>query len=89
MMAKLTVIDFYADWCGPCKMIKPYFKELEKRFGDTITFITVDVDEDDEMVDKYNIKAMPTFVFLKDGKEVDRLEGANVEKLTKKVVELK
>ncbi len=86
-MTKLKVIDFYADWCGPCKYIKPYFNGLEEKYKDKIEFETVNVDEDDEMVEKYKIRAMPTIIFLKDGKEVDRMVGANVKKMIKKVSE--
>ena len=88
-MAELTVIDFYADWCGPCKRIKPYFKELEEKYKDKIVFMTVNVDEDEDMVFKYKVQAMPTFVFLKNGKEVDRIVGMNIGKLVKKVSEFK
>ena len=89
-MSKLTVIDFYADWCGPCKYIKPYFQDLERRYGDEVEFKTIDVDDDeDDLSMKYNITAMPTFIFIKDGKEVARIRGAKKEELIKKVVELK
>ena len=82
-----TVLDFYADWCGPCKHMKPYFVELEKRFP-SIKFETVNVDENEGLTFKYKIMAMPTFVFLVNGQEVDRLQGADPEDLIRKVEKL-
>lgn len=72
-----VVIDFFATWCGPCKRIAPTYEKLSEAFQ-TVTFLKVDVDEATELVEQYNISAMPTFVFLKDGKEVKRVEGADM-----------
>eukprot|EP01082_Thalassiosira_pseudonana_P015401 g14170.t1.2.5e17418c g14170 g14170.t1 contig9:1318304-1319111(+) len=78
---KLTVIDFTATWCGPCKMIAPIFKELSEEHGSNAQFIKVDVDDNPEAAQKYGVSAMPTFVFIKGGEVVDRLMGANAERL--------
>lgn len=72
-----VVIDFYATWCGPCKVIAPKFEELAKLYPN-ITFLKVDVDESGELVDQYNIHAMPTFVFLRDGVQIHKIEGADL-----------
>lgn len=72
-----VVIDFFATWCGPCKHIAPKFEEMSKVFT-SITFLKVDVDESAELVDKFNIHAMPTFVFLKNGSVVKVIEGADI-----------
>ena len=72
-----VVIDFFATWCGPCKHIAPKFEEMSKIFP-SIVFLKVDVDESAEMVDKFNIRAMPTFVFLKNGSVVKTVEGADI-----------
>ena len=84
---KKQIIDFYADWCGPCRYIKPFFKELEERYPD-IEFITINVDEDEEATLDYQVTAMPTFIFIADGIEVDRLRGANVQELERKTISL-
>jgi len=78
---KLTVVDFTATWCGPCKMIAPVFHELSNELGSRVQFVKVDVDENPEAAQKYGVSAMPTFLFIKGGEEVDRLMGANSERL--------
>lgn len=72
-----VVIDFFATWCGPCKKIAPAFEQLATVYP-SIVFLKVDVDESGELVDKYSVQAMPTFVFLKDGVVVKRIEGADL-----------
>lgn len=84
---KLTVIDFTATWCGPCKMIAPIFKELSEEMGSRAQFIKVDVDDNPEAAQKYGVSAMPTFLFIKGGEVVDTLMGANSERLKELIVE--
>jgi thioredoxin 1 len=72
-----VVIDFFATWCGPCKKIAPTFEKLSEAFP-TVQFFKVDVDESAELVNMFDISAMPTFVFLKDGKVVKKVEGADM-----------
>lgn len=72
-----VIIDFFATWCGPCKKIAPAFEKLAEVYP-SIVFLKVDVDESPELVDTYEIQAMPTFVFLKDGVVVKRIEGADL-----------
>ncbi len=72
-----VVIDFFATWCGPCKRIAPAFEELEKRFVN-VTFLKVDVDESEDIASKFNVESLPTFVFLKNGVEAHRIEGADL-----------
>lgn len=78
---KLFVIDFTAKWCGPCKMIAPLFDEMSEEFSDSCIFVKVDVDEAPEISAAHNVMSMPTFLFIKNGKVVDRFSGASVEKL--------
>ncbi|PWZ57136.1 Thioredoxin H2-2 [Zea mays] len=82
--SKLMVIDFSASWCGPCRFIEPAFKELASRFTDAI-FIKVDVDELAEVARTWKVEAMPTFVLVKDGKEVGRVIGAKKDELERKI----
>ena len=84
---KLTIIDFTATWCGPCKMIAPVFKELSEEYGSRAQFIKVDVDDNPEAAQKYGVTAMPTFLFIKGGEVVDRLMGANTDRLTELIQE--
>ncbi|KAI3425787.1 hypothetical protein D9Q98_007762 [Chlorella vulgaris] len=74
------VIDFTATWCGPCRMIGPYFEELSGQY-DTVTFLKVDVDEVEAVAAECGISAMPTFQVWKGGKKVEEIVGANKEKL--------
>jgi thioredoxin 1 len=76
-MTGSVVVDFFATWCGPCKKIAPAFEKLAEVYP-TIVFLKVDVDESAELVDKYGIQAMPTFLFMKDGVVVKRIEGADL-----------
>jgi thioredoxin 1 len=69
------VIDFWATWCGPCKLMNPILDEVEKE-NPNLTITRVDIDSDKDMVEQYNIQSVPTYVILKDGKEVDRIIGA-------------
>ena len=80
----LVVVDFSATWCGPCKKIKPDFKELSHEYKDVL-FMNVDVDEGDDIADKYSIESIPCFIFIKNSNEIDRLEGANIEVLKNKL----
>ena len=76
----LVVIDFFATWCGPCRKIAPVYEQFPQQYP-KITFLKVDVDESPELVAQYDISAMPTFVFLKDGAIVKKVEGADVRGL--------
>ena len=71
----LEILDYYADWCGPCQMMKPVFAELEKEFAGKVTFKEINVDNDPNTSTQYHVLSIPTYIFLKDGKEVDRLIG--------------
>ncbi|XP_015592161.1 thioredoxin-2 isoform X2 [Cephus cinctus] len=76
----LVVIDFFATWCGPCKMIAPKLEELSQELKDVIIF-KVDVDECEDVAAAYEISSMPTFVFVKNGKVLETFTGANYDKL--------
>ncbi|XP_037230070.1 thioredoxin [Falco biarmicus] len=77
---KLIVVDFSATWCGPCKMIKPFFHSLSDKYSDVV-FIEIDVDDAQDVAAHCDVKCMPTFQFYKSGKKVQEFSGANKEKL--------
>mmetsp|Transcript_29131 Transcript_29131/g.45272 ORF Transcript_29131/g.45272 Transcript_29131/m.45272 type:complete len:106 (+) Transcript_29131:112-429(+) len=85
---KLLVVDFTASWCGPCQMIAPTFEKMAKEHTD-VTFIKVDVDEAEEIAAQAGVRAMPTFMFYKDGKKVADFAGANVSLLKDHVIKYK
>ena len=73
---KLVIVDFWATWCGPCRMLSPLLDEIEEEMSDKITVVKVNVDDADEIAMRYRIMSIPTLVFFKDGKMVDRTVGA-------------
>ncbi|KAI8128236.1 Thioredoxin-T [Lucilia cuprina] len=80
---KLVVIDFYANWCAPCKLINPQLEELSVQYADKVKFLKVNVDECEDIAMAYNVTSMPTFVFVRDQQIIDVLVGGNLEKLVK------
>ena len=81
---KIVLANFSATWCGPCRMIAPFYSELSEKHP-SLMFLVVDVDELTEFSTSWDIKATPTFFFLKDGQQVDKLVGANKPELQKKI----
>jgi len=73
---KLTVVDFYATWCGPCKQIAPFVVKLSEEFKDA-TFLKVDVDEVADVAAEVGVRAMPTFMLFRNGEKVSEIVGAN------------
>lgn len=71
----LVLVDFYADWCGPCKMLHPILEEAAKEASGKAKFIKVNVDEAQNLAMQYSVTSIPTVVLLKDGQEVDRFIG--------------
>ncbi|XP_051130981.1 thioredoxin H9-like [Andrographis paniculata] len=82
---KIVIANFSATWCGPCKMIAPFYIQLSEKHT-RMMFLTVDVDELIEFSTSWDIKATPTFFFLKHGQQIDKLVGANKPELQKKMV---
>ncbi|KAK1362301.1 Thioredoxin domain-containing protein [Heracleum sosnowskyi] len=76
----LIVVDFTTSWCGPCRVMAPYLAELAKKLP-SVTFLKVGVDELQSVAADWVVEAMPTFMFLKDGKIVDKVVGWRKEEL--------
>ncbi|EPT01593.1 hypothetical protein FOMPIDRAFT_1023255 [Fomitopsis schrenkii] len=81
---KISVIDFHAQWCGPCHMIAPTFESLAKQHTN-VNFLKCDVDVAKDVASRYRVTAMPTFVFLKGDSKVDQVRGANPSALQETV----
>jgi thioredoxin 1 len=73
---KPLVIDFWAEWCGPCRMVGPIVEELAAEYADKVTIGKVDVDNNDDITSKYGIRNIPTILFIKNGEVVDKQVGA-------------
>lgn len=81
-----VVMDFYADWCGPCKAIAPFFaKFAESDVANSVCFVKVNVDVAEDVASHFKISAMPTFIALKSGQEVARITGANKTELSQMI----
>ena len=74
---KPTLVDFFATWCGPCKMLHPILEELKKRVGDKVTILTVDVDKNQELSARYIIQSVPTIIVFKGGEVKYRASGVH------------
>jgi thioredoxin 1 len=70
------VIDFWATWCGPCRMVAPIISELAEQYDGRIVVGKCDVEENDELAEEFGIRNIPTILFIKEGKVVDKLVGA-------------
>ena len=77
---KPVLVDFWAEWCGPCKMISPVLDEIAKEKGDTIKVGKINVDQNQSLSFKFNVRAIPTLLFFKNGQVVDQVTGMTSKK---------
>ena len=73
---KLVIVDFWATWCGPCRMLSPLLDEVEAEMEDKVEVVKVNVDDADEIAMRYRIMSIPTLLFFKNGQVVDKTVGA-------------
>lgn len=74
-ISKPVIIDFFASWCGPCKMLAPVLEEISKKFGDGIEIIKLDIDMHSDLSNKYEIMSVPTLLFFSGGELIRRETG--------------
>ncbi|MBD5805515.1 thioredoxin [Lactobacillus sp. 0.1XD8-4] len=71
----LTIVDFWAPWCGPCKMMEPAMQKLEKQFGDKIKFVKMNVDGNQAIAQEYKVMSVPSLVLFRDGEAKEKVTG--------------
>lgn len=72
---KLTLVDFWAEWCGPCKALAPTLEELAGELGDKVRIVKMNVDENTNTPQKYGVRGIPTMILFKDGQVIDQIVG--------------
>lgn len=75
MNEKLVLVDFFATWCGPCKMLAPVLEDVQEKLKDKVTIVKVDVDASSDLASRFGVMAVPTMILFKDGKQIDAFSG--------------
>ena len=80
-------VDFWAEWCGPCRMVSPVVEELSQEYGDKVDFVKVNVDDNNELAQKFNVFSIPTLAVFKDGQVVSQKVGAATKESFKTMID--
>ena len=84
-----VVVDFYANWCAPCRQVSPVIDALSDEYADRVRFVKINVEENMELAGRYSVNSLPTLVTVKNGEEIERMTGmVNRGQLVEKVDQL-
>ena len=84
---KPVLVDFWAEWCAPCRMLAPTVAAFAEHYGDSASVVKLNVDDNPSTAQRYGIKGIPTLILFRDGKEVERVVGATSKESITKMVE--
>ena len=83
---KLVLVDFWAAWCGPCRMVSPIIEQIASEYQDKLKVVKVNVDENTELASQYDIMSIPTVYLFKDGKKVDVMIGVRPKQVFENII---
>jgi len=82
-----VLVDFYADWCAPCRMVEPIIKKLATEYKGKVKFVKLNTDENQDLAFQYNVMGIPTAIVFKNGQAVQRMVGAAPEAMYRRLIE--
>lgn len=86
---KFVIVDFFANWCGPCKMLMPVLEEIDQEF-DQVDIVKVNIDQDEDLAKKFGVLSIPTLIFFSNGEEVEKTIGyrqkSQIEEIIKRFI---
>jgi len=82
-----VLVDFYADWCGPCQMMAPVLKELAQEMGDKVKVIKIDVDKNQPIAQRFGVRSIPTLILFKNGKIIENKAGVMTKRDLTRMIE--
>lgn len=85
---EFAIVDFFATWCGPCKRLSPFLESIQTEYP-TVGFYKIDVDESEDLAEKYKVSAMPTVLLVRNGQELRRIIGLDTEEIKNVLEEYK